>query len=61
MDARLQTWYNSITRVNPIEMVMVVDVLKNSFIDNPDLFDQLKYAVSAVLKSLNANRDRVSY
>ena len=59
MDARLQTWYTSITRVNPVEMVMVVDLLERNLV--PNLYDQLKYAVSAVLKSLNANRDRVCY
>ena len=59
MDARLQTWFTSTTRVNPLEVVIVLDLFQNRFIGNEDFYKDLRFAVSVILNSLT-NRDRVS-
>ena len=58
-DGRLESWFTDVTRENPVEVVIVLDVLRNMFISNESLYDELINGVTTVLSSLN-NGDRVS-
>ena len=60
-DGRLQPWFADVTRENPVEMVVVLDVLRDSsllLIRNDSLYGELTNGVTTVLGSLN-NEDRV--
>ena len=56
-DGRLQTWFTDVTRENPVEVVVVLDVFRRT-ISNDSLYNELINGVTTVLRSLN-NGDRV--
>ena len=58
LDGRLQPWFTGVTRENPIEVVIMLDVFRSAAVSNNSLYGELVNSVSTVLRSLN-NGDRV--
>lgn len=59
MDARLETWFGSLARENPLEVVVVLDVRQRLSSVGGELYAELSAGVVAVAESLTI-RDRVS-
>ena len=58
LDSRLQPWFTDVTRENPVEVVIMLDLLRSNGVSNDSLYGELVNGVSTVLRSLNTG-DRV--
>ena len=58
LDSRLQPWFTDVTRENPVEVVIMLDVFNSDAVSNKSLYRELVNGVNTVLQSLN-NGDRV--